>query len=158
MRTSFDMAREFHRALDLPIGERPQNLTQERRRLRLTLLGEEVGELVAAEIGLDDRQTETLKDDLVRRFLYEEKANYFLPRIDPAHIAKEACDVHVVVSGDMVERGIPEDAAYAAVHASNMAKAGGPVRSDGKRLKPKDWRPPDVASAIDDWVAEAVAA
>jgi predicted HAD superfamily Cof-like phosphohydrolase len=146
--SSFERAVEFHRALDLPVGLRPQNLTQRRRRLRLALLGEEVGELVAAEVGLDDRATERLKNDLVHRFLHEETANYHVPRVDLAHIAKEACDVHTVVSGDMVERGIDEDRVFDVVHASNMAKAGGPVRADGKRLKPRGWRPPDVVAAL----------
>lgn len=146
--TSLEMALEFHRALDLPVADRPINLTQDRRRLRLTLLGEEVGELVAAEVGLDDRQTETLKNDLARRFLHEETTNYCPRRIDTAAIAKEACDVHVVISGDMAERGIPEDDVYAVVHKSNLAKAGGPRRPDGKQLKPASWCPPDVVAAI----------
>lgn len=146
--TSFEMALEFHRALDLPVAAAATNLTQDRRRLRLTLLGEEVGELVAAEVGLDDPQTEKLKDDLVRRFLHEETANYCPVRVDHAHILKEAIDVHVVVSGDMVERGLHEDPAYAVVHESNLAKTGGGRRGDGKIQKPAGWRPPDVASAI----------
>jgi predicted HAD superfamily Cof-like phosphohydrolase len=151
--TSFERALAFHRALDLPVGDRPGNITQRRRRLRLTLLGEEVAEFVAAMVNLDDAATETLKDDIVRRFLHAETSGYRVG-VDMAHVAKEACDVHVVTSGALVEYGIDEDAAYDVVHASNMAKAGGPTRADGKHLKPEGWRPPDVAAAIG-WTASA---
>ncbi len=34
------------------------------------------------------------------------------------------------------------------VHRSNMAKVGGPIRGDGKRLKPEGWTPPDVAGVL----------
>ena len=34
------------------------------------------------------------------------------------------------------------------VTRSNMAKAGGPTREDGKRLKPEGWTPPRVAEAL----------
>lgn len=34
---------------------------------------------------------------------------------------------------------------FDAVHATNLAKHGGPVRHDGKIQKPEGWRPPDIA-------------
>lgn len=34
------------------------------------------------------------------------------------------------------------------VHRANMAKTTGPVRADGKRLKPEGWQPPDIAGVL----------
>ena len=39
-------------------------------------------------------------------------------------------------------------AAYAAVHAANMRKAGAPRRADGKQLRPPDWRPADLMAVV----------
>lgn len=39
---------------------------------------------------------------------------------------------------------IPIRAFWDEVHRSNLEKADGPVRSDGKRLKPPGWTPPDL--------------
>jgi hypothetical protein len=33
-------------------------------------------------------------------------------------------------------------------HRTNMAKVGGPIVPNGKRLKPKGWQPPDIAGEI----------
>jgi hypothetical protein len=47
--------------------------------------------------------------------------------------------------------GIPLDRVFAAVHESNMAKLvqGKALRrEDGKILKPSDWQPPDIRSAL----------
>jgi predicted HAD superfamily Cof-like phosphohydrolase len=54
------------------------------------------------------------------------------------------CDVIVVTLGSAVEFGIDLDPFWDEVHRTNMAKRGGPVRADGKRLKPKGWTPPDL--------------
>lgn len=146
MTTSFEKALELHRAHGMPAAAEPANLTQERRRLRLTLLAEEIAELVGAMVGLNDGYLQTLKDDLVRRFLHEESAHYFVPYVNLPAIAQEACDVHAVVSGTLVEYGLPEDAVYEVVHAANMGKVNVP---GAKLRKPPGWRPPDVVGAIE---------
>lgn len=38
---------------------------------------------------------------------------------------------------------------FDAVQEANMAKVGGPVRADGKRLKPPGWRPADLVAVLD---------
>lgn len=43
---------------------------------------------------------------------------------------------------------IPFDAVWDEIHRSNMAKVDGPVRDDGKILKPEGWVPPDVAGVL----------
>lgn len=140
--TSYEMALEFHQALGLPIGS---GMPDEALRRRLTLIGEEVGELVAAMCGYGDPQARMLSDYLVGCFRrYAENAR----TPDLAEVAKEIVDVHVVTSGAAVEYGIPEDDVYAVVHRSNLAKAGGPRRADGKVLKPEGWQAPDVARVL----------
>lgn len=37
---------------------------------------------------------------------------------------------------------------FLAIHAANMAKAGGPRRADGKILKPAGWQPADIAGLL----------
>jgi len=110
----------FHDAIDAPIASGPTDLSTERFLLRKSLIKEEYEELMEA---LDEAEL--------------------------AHIAKEAADLLVVVLGTMVEYGIPFDAIWQAVHESNMAKAGGPKRADGKALKPPGWKPPDIQGIID---------
>jgi len=152
MTSSFAMALELHRKHGMPVGAEPANLSQDRRRLRLRLLGEEVGELVAAMVGLDPVQTQRLCDDLVKRFLYEESANYCVPRVVLASVAQESVDVHAVVSGTMVEYGLPEDAVAHVVQVANLAKVNDP---GAKLRKPPGWRPPDIEAAIEHGLALA---
>jgi predicted HAD superfamily Cof-like phosphohydrolase len=146
VKTSEQLVTEFHRALDLPVGDTPAPITTDRLLLRLALIGEEVAEFVAAMTGIGGMQEGLLKKRLVTMF--HDYARLGGGGEDLAAIADGACDVHVVVSGTCVEYGIPEDACYEAVHESNMAKVGGPVREDGKRLKPEGWKPPDLAKVI----------
>lgn len=46
------------------------------------------------------------------------------------------------------EHGYDPLPVFDAVHGSNMARISGPVRADGKRLKPAGWQPPDVAAVL----------
>jgi predicted HAD superfamily Cof-like phosphohydrolase len=54
------------------------------------------------------------------------------------------CDLLCVVYGTASEWGLDLAPFWREVHRSNMAKAGGPVRADGKRLKPAGWTAPDL--------------
>lgn len=146
-RTSFEQTLEFHLALGLPVGDAPATISDERLHLRLALIGEEVAELVAALSGLGVVQTEFLRKRLVAMFVGYARVGG--GGRDLAAIAKEAIDVHVVTSGTLVEYGIPEDDVASEVHRSNMAKAGGPRRIDGKALKPPGWVAPDVAAVLE---------
>jgi predicted HAD superfamily Cof-like phosphohydrolase len=58
-------------------------------------------------------------------------------------------DLVVVTVGTAAEFGIDLDPFWNEVHRSNMAKAGGPVREDGKRLKPEGWTPPELATILE---------
>jgi predicted HAD superfamily Cof-like phosphohydrolase len=63
------------------------------------------------------------------------------------------CDLLYVTYGAAVRWGIDLEPFWDAVHASNMEKANGPMRSDGKRLKPEEWTPPDISGILEKLMA-----
>ena len=63
-------------------------------------------------------------------------------------IADACADLVVVVVGTAIAYGIPFSDVWDEVHRTNMAKVSGPVREDGKRLKPEGWTPPNIARIL----------
>lgn len=59
------------------------------------------------------------------------------------------CDLLCVTYGAAVEFGVDLAPYWEEVHRTNMAKKGGPVREDGKRLKPEGWVAPDIAGILE---------
>lgn len=120
MDKAFSDVLEFHRVL-VPeqIGTTPAIVPYEVEELRRGLHKEEYDELNMA----------ILNDDL-------------------PGIAKESADLIYVVLGTCIAYGIALPEVWRAVHASNMAKQGGPIRPDGKRLKPDGWTHPDIAGML----------
>ena len=91
-------------------------------------------------------------DDVVRPLLalrmklIEEEYHELMEELERgclAGIAKESCDVIYVVMGTLVRLGIPFQPVWNAVHNSNLLKAGGPRRADGKILKPDGYVKPE---------------
>lgn len=68
---------------------------------------------------------------------------------DMVEIADGMIDLIYVVVGTAVRMGIDLDPLFYEVHASNMAKADGPLREDGKRLKPPGWTPPNIRAVLE---------
>lgn len=69
--------------------------------------------------------------------------------VDMPEFADGLADLAYVVEGANQAFGIDSVGVLKVVHAANMAKVGGPLRaSDGKRLKPPGWQPPDVAGEL----------
>lgn len=110
---------EFHKALGHHIEPFPRVPLSPTPPLRRKLIREEVNELLD---GLDDQ-------DLVK-------------------IADGAADSIVVILGTCVSYGIDLRPIWNEVHKTNMAKQGGRKRADGKSLKPKGWKPPDVEGLL----------
>lgn len=84
----------------------------------------------------------------LRLALIEEEYGEFMEALswgDDVFIAKEAADLVYVVVGTLISRGIPFNAVFAALQASNMTKVGpdGRVtkRADGKILKGESFEP-----------------
>lgn len=58
------------------------------------------------------------------------------------------CDLIYVAEGCAVEMGVDLEPHQDEVQRANMAKLGGEIRPDGKRLKPAGWTPPDHAPIL----------
>lgn len=75
------------------------------------------------------------------------------PKGSVRHVAAldAACDILYVLLGLLQRLGLTRaqlHAAWEEVTRANMAKADGPMRPDGKRLKPVGWTPPDLAPIV----------
>lgn len=130
--THLDQVREFHEAFDHPVRSTPDADVAERV-LRMNLIWEEVCELGEA-LGLGYWSDEGWVD----------VGN----PVDTVEVADALADIDYVVQGAALTFGIPHDDVFDEVHRSNMAKVGGPVRADGKKLKPEGWTPPDIAGVL----------
>ncbi len=61
----------------------------------------------------------------------------------------DACgDLDYVIEGARLTLGINGKPVADEIHRTNLAKVGGPIRDDGKRLKPEGWTPPDIAGEL----------
>ena len=67
---------------------------------------------------------------------------------DVEHVADGLADLIVVTIRASLIWGIDLRPVWDEVHRANMAKVGGPVREDGKRLKPPGWTPPNIAEVL----------
>lgn len=98
--------------------------------------------------GWPDRKTRKLRIDLVTEEYEELCAAY--ANLDLGATADAIADLVYVLGGMGAALGIDMHAIYAEVHETNMRKLTGPVRDDGKRLKPDDWEPPQIDRLIDE--------
>lgn len=64
-------------------------------------------------------------------------------------LADAAGDLIWVVCSLMIRMGIDLDGAWEEIRRTNWEKVGGPVREDGKTLKPEGWEPPDMTKALE---------
>lgn len=61
---------------------------------------------------------------------------------------REMCDMMYHIYGMACDFGLDLEPFFEEVHRANMDKCGGPVREDGKRLKPEGWSPPDMRAVF----------
>lgn len=113
------MVAEFHDALGGLTLDTPAMPDFPTRSLRLALIREELAEL---EEAID-------AEDIVQ-------------------IADALGDLLYVVYGAALAFGVDLEPVFAEIHRSNMTKRGGPVREDGKVLKPTTYSPPDLAPIL----------
>ncbi len=115
--------RAFHEATNTPVAERMVKLDPARAKLRQRLVYEECQEFLAA-----------------------------VSCGDQVEMADGIVDLIYVAIGAALEMGIPLQAVWDEIHASNMRKAGPDgkcrVRGDGKVLKPDGWTAPDVEGVL----------
>lgn len=112
---------EFHRKHGLPAPAEPTVLTEDEKLLRYSLILEELEELSYA-MGRDD----------------------FIDQIDAV------ADLLYLVYGTAVAMGVDIEPFFQEVHRSNMTKAPGKKRPDGKVLKCDDYEEPDLVSIFCD--------
>ena len=72
----------------------------------------------------------------------------YIPTAKLAELADGIVDTIVVLLGTAITFGIDIRPIWDEIHKTNMAKKDGPLREDGKKLKPEGWVPPDVKSII----------
>lgn len=111
---------EFHKITGMPLPPKPLWPSRERVELRMELIREEVG----AEL-----EEAVMQRDLVAT-------------------ADALADGIYVLIGMGLELGLPMQGVWDEVQRSNIAKKGGPLREDGKLLKPEGWTPPDLERVI----------
>jgi predicted HAD superfamily Cof-like phosphohydrolase len=110
---------DFHRKLGIGVGNRPAAPDLDTLILREQLMREELTETIHASAAKD-----------------------------PVGVADGCADLIYVAVGTAISWGIDLRPIWRIVHASNMAKAGGGRRDDGKILKPPGWQAPDVAGIL----------
>lgn len=123
---------DFHRALGHDLPTTPTAPELPLLDLRVTLLREEF-----AEVGEElDRLRARIADGGP------------VGLADLAPLAHELTDLLYVTYGALAALGVPADELFAEVHRANLAKTTGPVRADGKQLKPPGWQPADVLGVL----------
>lgn len=132
------MVRDFFEA----VGQRRPGFggaTEAEIRLGLRLVAEEFSELIDAAFGVDSGVGMPAIWDLIQS----------APLcIDLPALVDATADLDYVVEGLRVRLGVDGDPIWEAVHAANMAKSTGPLREDGKRMKPEGWKAPDVEGLL----------
>lgn len=120
-----DSIREFMRLIGQEVPELPKIPDRKVLALRVELIAEEVEELFKVlgriQDGLDHEERLSILVDL----------------------ADAVADCTYVITGTAIAFGLPAGQIFEIVTATNRAKLSGPVRADGKQLKPPDWRPPE---------------
>lgn len=134
--------REFHQAFGVPVLDRPQVPTRERRQLRCKLVMEEALEFLeahgcpVASLGIDKLIAQSIEQ--------MGEAGEF----DMEAAVDALGDVDYVVEGSRLEYGVDGGPIADEIQRSNMAKVGGPVLPGGKIGKPADWTPPDILGEL----------
>lgn len=136
---------EFHKAMcPEQINEKPTfNCTKkeiEILMLRASLIEEETDEMLEAIYNLRSLAKGELE--------HLDKKGVITVESLLTDIADGAVDSIVVIIGTLISLGISFDEIWREVHKTNMAKINGPVREDGKRLKPEGWVPPDIKGIL----------
>lgn len=132
--------REFHRVGGATIGETPAIRDAE---LRARLILEEAAETVTALVG------GSRANDLFAQLSAKEGTPP-----DLVEAIDGMCDVLYVIFGTAVACGIDLQMFFDEVHRTNLEKANGPRRADGKIEKPPGWEPPRIREMLEKVIAD----
>ena len=92
-------------------------------------------------------ESPAIREPELRINLINEEVNELMDAIHDGKMIEAIdgmCDLLVVTYGTAVTFGVDIEPFWDEVHRTNMAKMGGKVRIDGKRLKPEGWTPPNL--------------
>lgn len=106
----------------------------------------EMGQEIGVYPFIPNEATTFLREEIV-----EEEYTELMEGLAEGNLEKVAdgcVDLCVVVIGTAIAYGIDLRSIWDEIHKTNMAKVGGPIRADGKRLKPEGWKPPEVARLL----------
>lgn len=134
--------REFHAKFGQHIGDKPEALTPESLKLRMRIITEEFLEFLSA-CGADLVMLGTVKGTIHRIIESHMRQEQDLPEMVDA-----LADLDYVIEGIRLAMGVDGGPIADAVHAANMRKVGGPLREDGKILKPQGWTPPLIDACL----------
>ena len=140
-----DNVKAFHEAMDMDDPLRPVVPSDDVVMLRARLITEEYFETMRALFVMshvDGRIFSAAESSVL------ELIEMFTPGVNLTELADGLADLMYVCEGSFLAFGINSAPIHAEVQRANMAKIGGPIREDGKRLKPAGWTPPDIAGAI----------
>jgi predicted HAD superfamily Cof-like phosphohydrolase len=105
-----------------------------------------MGAYIRTTPGLPPEQVQNLRRDLITEEVMETLAA--IRDKDVVGLADGIVDSIVVLLGTAISYGIHIQPIWDEVHRTNMLKKGGPVRPDGKRLKPENWEHPRVRELL----------
>lgn len=133
-----DQVSSFHIEMGIPVLDRPQIPSDDRIRLRLNLIAEESFEIFES----CNLNVKNLKEDLFKLIRESEL------KIDMPKFVDGLGDTDYVVEGTRLEFGVDGEGIADEIQAANMRKTNGPLREDGKRLKPPGWVGPDIEKVL----------
>lgn len=113
--------KDFHKKFEQMIGDSPGFPDEDTMKLRINLIEEEFLELTEA---------------------CEEK--------DFPSFVDAIADLIYVLLGTATATGVDLEPVWEEVQKTNMAKAPGNKRKDGKLLKPPGWSPPDIKTLLEE--------
>lgn len=122
MNKQLELVKEFQEAFQQPVLSKDQDISVERRKLRLALLFEELTELADA-YGLE----RTFREEICRKSInyravstYGEDTNI----LDKVEVLDATGDLAYILAGTILENGQQEvfDDAFQDIHDSNMSK------------------------------------
>ena len=132
-----EQVRELHRGINHPTS--PAEPKVRNAKLRAKLILEEAAETIVALVGSEEavNMLGLLFDAVREAHRAQPRGPEFFETIDGL------TDLLVVTYGTAEDIGIDIEPFFDETHAANMRKLDGPVREDGKRMKPPGWVGPD---------------
>lgn len=140
--------KEFHKAMGIPVLDKPQTPSIERIKLRVMLVAEEFLEFISAIAPHDSNELDMKRLMKKLSMIFDAAVEKGILYPNLPKLADALADLDYVIEGTRLEFGINGAPIATAVHIANMRKVGGPIREDGKQLKPFGWNPPDIEGCL----------